>query len=115
MSHPALRSRMIRLAASFPKGSTERKALLNTIWYGDVALDKSWQADFPKTTPCVKCGETARHALTVMEEDGPQYASRAHRNDPDGEGFWLHDAAAFAIYLCKDIDCATATTLWNQG
>ncbi len=34
---------------------------------------------------------------------------------PDGDGFWLHDCAAFATYLCTDAGCASATTLWNQA
>jgi hypothetical protein len=86
--------------------------------YGTKGVDLTWQAKFPETTPCVKCGKKARLAIVLREGSGAgdtNFACRLHKNDPEGEGFWLHDAAAFATYLCVDIDCATATTLWNQG
>lgn len=89
---------------------------MGSIVYGKEALGMSWQAEFPTKTRCVKCGQDARHVLTAMEESGDsEFACKLHHNDPQGEGFWLHDAAAFAIYLCTDIGCVTATTLWNQA
>ena len=76
----------------------------------------TWQAPFKPITTCVKCGGPAELALVVREGHGErEYVSALHPNDPQGEGFWLHDAGAFATYLCRDIDCATATTLWNQA
>ena len=32
---------------------------------------------------------------------------------PDGEGYWLHDACAVAVYFCKK--CLNTTALYNQG
>lgn len=91
---------------------------------GEGRLGNSWQGPFPKTTDCVHCGETARVACTVFEESqSPDAICDLHRNlyadkkdgnpVPDGEGFWLHDCAAFAIYLCPS--CAEATCLYNQA
>lgn len=90
--------------------------------YGPAGVGLTYQAKFPTTTSCVKCGKPARIAVTMREEfeerkmpEQQSFATNLHANDPRGEGFWLHDAAAFATYLCTDIKCATATTLWNQG
>jgi predicted GIY-YIG superfamily endonuclease len=44
-----------------------------------------------------------------------RWAGHVYANDPKAGGFWLHDCAAFATYLCTDTKCAAATTLWNQG
>ncbi len=88
------------------------------IEYGTKGRDLSWQAKFPEEVECVHCGKPgARLAFVFMEEDGKEYASSLHDNDyaEGGEGFWLHDAAAFATYLCRDINCTGATTKWNQG
>lgn len=89
-----------------------------TVAIGTEGLDLTFQRPFEPTTTCVKCGKKARIAFTIAEPmtDGEKrYITDLHSNDPGGEGFWLHDAAAFAVYLCTDIDCATATTLWNQA
>ncbi|MGH9917991.1 MAG: hypothetical protein ACRD6W_03830 [Nitrososphaerales archaeon] len=96
------------------------------IGYGPEAKGLTWQADFPETTPCCKCGKEARLAIGIQEgADAPRaegetpiqepYVTNEHPNDPEGEGFWLHDAGAFATYLCTDINCASATTLYNQA
>ncbi len=81
------------------------------VGYGPKGKNLSYQGDFPEVTPCVKCGKEARLGL-VVREDG---VVDLHPNDPKGDGFWLHDAGAFATYICTDIDCAAATTLWNQA
>ncbi len=90
------------------------------IGYGAEACGLSEQADFPETTPCVKCEKDARFAFAIREnppgEPGKyRFVVDVHHNEPDGDGFWVHDCASFATYLCTDIDCATATTLWNQA
>jgi hypothetical protein len=84
---------------------------------GTNGLNLSTQAPFNPETPCVKCGKKARIAFVMAEPitDNGRFITDLHHNDPGGEGFWLHDAAAFATYICTDIDCATATTLWNQA
>lgn len=77
----------------------------------------SYQKAFKATTPCIKCDKEARLAITILEkfDDESKFITDIHKNDPDGDGFWPHDATAFAIYICPDIKCATATTLWNQA
>ncbi len=77
----------------------------------------TFQDEFPEEAVCAHCGkEGARLAFVFAEAGGAgEYICELHENDPEGEGFWLHDAAAFAVYLCRDIKCAEATTKWNQG
>lgn len=96
------------------RGLADRVAV--EVGIGEKGVGLSWQDEFPMVTECVKCSGEARLALVVREKDEPfEYVVGLHRNDPKDGGFWLHDAGAFATYLCKDIDCATATTLWNQA
>lgn len=90
--------------------------------YGVKGLGLSYQADFKKTVPCVKCGEPSRIAVVLQETfdkaktpSEQTFVTRLHDNDPEGDGFWPHDCAAFAIYVCPEIDCGTATTIWNQA
>jgi hypothetical protein len=90
------------------------------VGYGPGGKNLSYQGDFPEVTPCKTCGKEARLALVVREKGGPsnvqpEYVTDLHLNDPKGDGFWLHDAGAFATYICTNIDCAAATTLWNQA
>jgi len=103
MTNKDIARRLVRLAEYLVKPGLEGK-------------DLTWQADFPDETPCVKCSKSARLAIVLKEpSEIEKYVTDLYKNDPQGEGFWLHDAAAFATYLCPDIDCATATTLWNQA
>jgi hypothetical protein len=99
-----------------------RLVIARQIAYGDEGTGLTWQADFPATTPCEHCGADARLAFTLLEEGGDDgYICDLHDNEHEegGEGFWLHDAGAFALYICTDIDCVTktggTTTLWNQA
>lgn len=86
------------------------------VGYGTERRDLTTQADFPVTTECVKCGTSSRLALTIREPSGQdRYISGVFENGGQDGAFWLHDAAAFAIYLCPNIECATATCLWNQA
>ena len=89
--------------------------------YGPAGVGLTYQAKFPETASCVKCGQPARLAITMREEfddaktpEQQTFATQLYANGEDGK-FWLHDCAAFATYLCTDTKCATATTLWNQG
>jgi len=109
-----MRSSALRVAATFVARMVAE--------YGPSGVKLTYQAKFPETTPCVKCGETSRLAVTMREEfdqtktpEQQTFATDLYANDPKGGVFWLHDCAAFATYLCTDIKCAAATTLWNQG
>ena len=88
-----------------------------SVVYGAKGCKNSHQGPFPEATECVKCGKPARLAMVVREEgtgqeEGP-YVTDLHQNEPGK--FWVHDVMAAATYLCTDVKCATATTIWNQG
>ena len=85
------------------------------IGIGKEGLNKTYQEDFPETTECVHCKGEARIALTLVEENGyrEKYICSLHKNDPKGEGLWLHDCCAVAVYFCKD--CLEPTALANQA
>jgi hypothetical protein len=106
-SEGIMRSIQDRVASRYKAAKVE-------VGYGPAALDMTWQAKWKPTTECCRCGKEARLAM-VVQESGPGGAVELHHNDPKGEGFWLHDVGAFATYLCRDIKCAAATTLWNQA
>ena len=81
---------------------------------GDKGLDKTFQKEFEKETKCVHCGGTARLAFVAHEKDNKgNYLCELYKNDPDGTGYWLHDACAVAVYLCKD--CLEPTAKLNQA
>jgi len=91
--------------------------------FGVEGTDLTFQEEFPKETPCHACKKTARLAVTIRElgpgtqagppPDGDRFICNEHENTRSA--FWLHDAAAFATYLCTADGCWEATTLWNQG
>lgn len=93
----------------------------HNVFYGTKGCFHTWQDSFPDEAKCVHCGRgDARLAFVYLETGGEdwiekEFVSKLHDNDPDGEGFWLHDAGAFATYLCRDIKCTGATTLYNQA
>jgi len=104
----------------------ERVALLHRAKfeynYGVDGIGLSYQGDFSETTQCSKCGKGARLAFVVREyfdkkvpAKEQKFITNLHPNNSEGDGFWLHDCGAFAIYICTDIDCTHATTLWNQA
>lgn len=86
---------------------------------GEKGLVYSWQAEFPKTTKCVHCGGESRIGFVAHEGildkglDYSKYIASLHKNDPKGEGFWLHDCCSVAVYFCKK--CLFVTALYNQG
>lgn len=99
---------------------------------GKEGLTKTWQAEFPETTKCVHegCGGEARIGFVAHEGldgilkppdgevhgkdlNGQPFVCSLHENDPKGEGFWLHDCCAVAVYFCKK--CLSPTALYNQG
>ncbi len=86
-----------------------------TVTIGEKGLKNSWQQEFQPTTKCVHCGGTARIACVGYEgpkEDKEPIAS-LHKNEPKGEGYWVHDKCAIATYLCKK--CLEPTSLYNQA
>lgn len=83
---------------------------------GEEGLKKSWQNAFPKEVTCCKpsCAGEARIGFVVIEEVGQdKYIAHLHENDPDGEGLWLHDACAVAVYFCRQ--CLEPTAHYNQA
>ena len=85
------------------------------ITIGEEGLKKTWQAKFPETAHCSKCGGEARHGFTAKEgfsgEPGKGHVCDLHINK-EGE-YWLHDCCAVAVYFCKD--CLSPTAKYNQG
>lgn len=108
------RALVVRVASQLKLAGENPKSLKKVdLEYGPDAVKATWQGDFPKTTPCCACGKPATLVYAYREQDG-ELARDMHENHEDGK-FWFHDAAAFATYICRDFDCATATTLWNQA
>lgn len=85
------------------------------ITYGKEGLANSWQREFPEEVSCVHCGGMARPAINIKEDDtSNMFVCEVHPNEGGSGGdFWLHDAAAFQIYLCRE--CLKPTTLYNQA
>lgn len=94
------------------------------ITLGRAGLTQTHQAPFPPQTDCVHCGKQARIAFVAHERTDkgprpgtatpcPEWVCDLHPNDPKGEGFWLHDCCAVAVYFCPA--CLQPTALYNQG
>ena len=74
----------------------------------------SFQGAFPEKTECKHCKEPgAVLTITVSEDQPGPFACNMYPNDPQGEGYWYHDAAAWALYTCRK--CFEVTVLWNQA
>jgi len=84
---------------------------------GKDGLTKTWQAKFPETTECCRCkgeariGFVAHEGMDAKDRKVP-HVCRLHRNEGKG-GYWLHDCACFAVYLC--VNCLEPTVLCNQA
>ena len=89
------------------------------VFLGTNGLEKSYQGEFPETTECVHCKGEARIGFVVFEKLTEEsstpicHVCNIHDNDPDGEGYWLHDFCAVAVYFCKK--CLEPTALYNQA
>lgn len=84
------------------------------ITIGEKGLKNTHQLNFPKTTKCVHCKAKARIGFVGYENNTEKrFICQLHKNDPKGEGFWLHDACAVAVYFCKK--CLKPTALYNQA
>jgi len=88
---------------------------------GREGLEKTWQAEFPETTKCCRCGGEARIGFVAHEgidekvvypRDFTQFVCDLHENGGKGE-YWLHDCCAVAVYFCRE--CLETTALYNQG
>jgi len=91
-----------------------------SIQIGATSVTQTHQAPFPTETVCVHCGALARIAFTVLEKpksgvpiEKQRFVCDLHPNDPDGEGYWLHDCCAVAVYFCSR--CLRPTALYNQA
>jgi len=91
------------------------------VFLGKEGLSRSYQAKFPESTECVHCHGDARIGFVAFESppepvpgsEPPRFVCDLHTNDPDGDGFWLHDCCAVAVYFCRK--CLFPTSLYNQG
>ena len=90
---------------------------------GNEGLNKTWQAEFPETTECCRCGKLARIGFVahegMSEKDKPvwprdynQFVCDLHQNGNKGD-YWLHDCCAVAVYFCRE--CLETTSIYNQG
>lgn len=80
------------------------------------AVKHTWQNDFPLTTECLKCYGECRLGFVAGEFDRhPKngFLCDLYQNNPDNDGYWLHDACAVAVYFCKK--CLEPTALYNQA
>ena len=80
------------------------------------AADFSFQRPSPTSTECCRCGGLSRLAFVAHETEKPEdgkYVADIHLNEPDGDGFWPHDACAVAVYFCTL--CLQPTALFNQA
>jgi len=79
----------------------------------------SFQAEFPVITDCCRCEGVSRLAFVGHETGEPilpssgSYIHQLHKNDPEGEGYWPHDACCVAVYFCTK--CLEPTALYNQA
>lgn len=80
---------------------------------GKKGVSNSYQKDFLEEISCVYCGGIARMAFTAKESKEEKYICDLHPNDPEGIGYWVHDACAVAVYFCKQ--CLETTARMNQG
>ena len=83
------------------------------IYLGEKGLRASWQEEFPKTVKCHKCGGEARIMFVGHEGAGTdKFISSLRKNGGKGD-YWVHDACAVAVYLCKE--CFEPNALINEA
>lgn len=86
---------------------------------GEGAAEFTYQDPFPLEVDCNHCSNKAElifvaHELNRTESSkADQFICQKYRNDPNGEGFWLHDAMCAANYMCRK--CFKITAIWNQA
>ncbi len=85
------------------------------------ARNKTYQDPFDETKVCPHCGGKAQMAFVAhegLDEDDRSTTTdrvcRLHKNTGKrGDGLWLHDWCAVAVYFCRD--CLKPTADYNQG
>ena len=85
------------------------------IYIGEKGLKQSWQDSFPKIVKCHKCGSEARIMFVGQEhypEDKGKFICELRKNGGEG-AYWVHDAIAVAVYLCKK--CFEPNIILNQA
>ena len=82
------------------------------VYLGNDGLGKSWQNSFTSTIECKKCGGEARIMFIGFEGKEKNYICNLRKNGGKGD-FWVHDACAIAVYLCRD--CFEPNALLNQA
>lgn len=85
---------------------------------GKKGLVKSYQKRFTPETNCVHCSGKARIGFVAHEFDErsageSDYVCGLHKNKPQKNSYWLHDACAVAVYFCKK--CLDTTAIYNQA
>ena len=83
------------------------------VYLGEKGLDKSWQEPFPEVTVCHKCGGEARIMFVGFESNKAKDFVCNLRENGDERDYWVHDAIACAVYLCRD--CFEPIALLNQA
>lgn len=82
------------------------------IYKGKTGLNETWQEEFPETMKCHNCGGEARIMFVGCENTrNDNFICDLHKNE--GGSYWLHDACAVAVYLCKK--CFEPNALINQA
>jgi hypothetical protein len=83
------------------------------VFLGKKGLDRSWQQKFKSTTKCPECGGRGRIMFVAHEGVGEdEYIADLHSNKGNGN-YWVHDACAVAVYLCKK--CFEPIAIINQA
>lgn len=83
------------------------------IYLGKEGLNETWQNPFSSKTKCHKCGGEARIMFVGCENKRPDnFVCSLHKNGGKGD-YWVHDAIACAVYLCKD--CFEPIAIINQA
>lgn len=85
-------------------------------YLGKSGLERTWQEPLPEIAKCNKCGGEARIMFVAFEGIGAErkgdYVCDLRNNGGKGD-YWVHDAIACAVYLCKD--CFEPIAILNQA
>jgi len=88
------------------------------ITFGDKGTKNTWQAPFPPTVKCSKCGGECRPAANFTERKkaneikAKNHLAKVHNFNRDG-GLWPHDFVAIQTYFCKK--CLNIESEYNQA
>ena len=82
------------------------------VYLGEKGLGRTWQKDFSTRMKCHKCKGECRIMFVAKEEVVKNYVSNLRDNGGEGD-YWVHDAIACAVYLCKE--CFEPNAILNQA